>query len=75
MNILIYGRFSNHHFAIRNVILSICEGLNNKNDFKKHKITVLTNVEHKDCFVDFKNITIDVLNTISFMLSVSAPKP
>lgn len=62
MNILIYGRFSNHHFAIRNVILSICEGLNNKNDFKKHKITVLTNVEHKDCFVDFKNITIDVLN-------------
>ena len=62
MNILIYGRFSNQHCAIRNVILSICKGLNEKYDFTNNKITVLTNREHADSFSEFVNFSIDLLD-------------
>lgn len=62
MRILIYGRFSSHHFAIRNVITSICAGLNRKYDFEHNQIIVLTNMKNEEVFSSMKNLTIDTIN-------------
>lgn len=53
MKILLYGRFSSHHFAIRNVILNICEGLNQDTD---NNYTVVINKENTEFFSRFTNL-------------------
>jgi len=62
MKILIYGRFSSHHFAIRNVITSICKGLNETVDFSKHEVIVLSNTVNKSAFAEMKNLKIDTVD-------------
>lgn len=62
MRILIYGRFSSHHFAIRNVITNICQGLNDNVDFSKNEIIVLSNTINKSAFIEMKNLKIDTID-------------
>lgn len=62
MKVLIYGRFSNHHFAIRNVILNICKGLNDKFDLHNNQITVLTNKSHAAFFSECKKLKIESID-------------
>lgn len=62
MRILIYGRFSSHHFAIRNVITSICKGLNDTFDFSKNEIIVLSNRANEKTFSEMTNLKIDTVD-------------
>ena len=62
MRILIYGRFSSHHFAIRNVITSICQGLNDTYDFSEDEIIVLSNKANESAFMEMKNLKIDTVD-------------
>jgi len=61
MKILFWGRFTTHHFAIRNVILNIANRLGCD---KNNKYTLLTNNKNVSCFssstnVEIKNVCID----------------
>ena len=62
MRILIYGRFSSHHFAIRNVITSICKGLNETFDFSKNEIIILSNKANEKAFAEMSNLKIDTVD-------------
>lgn len=62
MKILIYGRFSSHHFAIRNVITSICQGLNDMFDISKNEIIVLSNKANESVFKEMKNLKLDTVD-------------
>ena len=58
MRILIYGRFSSHHFAIRNVITNICQGVNDRIDLSKDEIFLVSNTKNLDTFKEMKHFTI-----------------
>lgn len=62
MRILIYGRFSSHHFAIRNVITSICKGLNDTFDFSNNEIIVLSNKANVNAFSEMTNLKLDTVD-------------
>jgi glycosyltransferase involved in cell wall biosynthesis len=59
LKILIWGRFSTHHFAIRNVVTNICNRLNidDKNDY-----TILANKGNSSFFLSDENVAIKNIN-------------
>jgi glycosyltransferase involved in cell wall biosynthesis len=59
MKILVWARFSSHHFAIRNVIINICNRL--KED-SKNAYTVVTNTKNRHFFEEAENVHIKQIN-------------
>jgi glycosyltransferase involved in cell wall biosynthesis len=59
LKILIWARFSSHHFAIKNVITNICYKLKKDN---KNNYTIITNKMHIHSFEESENVKIVQIN-------------